>query len=146
MNRTTGNKRLYVIGFGLLAVLALSYWWYGRSNGEAATTRIDTVPLDRGDIVRTVATSGAVRALVTVEVGSQLSGQIEALYADFNSPVKKDQIIALIDPKTYETRVLQNEADMKVAEANVAVQRAGITRAEANLRKARLDYERNATW
>ena len=143
MNRIAGNKRFYLIGFGLLAVLALAYWWHGRGNGEAAITHIDTVPLDRGNIVRTVATSGAVRALVTVEVGSQLSGQIEELYADFNSPVKKDQIIALIDPKTYETRVLQNEADMKVAEANVTVQQAGITRAEANLRKARLDYERN---
>ena len=110
--------------------------------GEGAAASIDTVPVDRGDIVRTVATSGAVRALVTVEVGSQLSGQIAELYADFNSPVKKDQVIALIDPKTFETRVLQNEADLKVADANVTVQQAGIARAEANLRRARLDYER----
>lgn len=138
-----GNKRRYLAWLGLLMVVALAYWWYDRGAGEATTTRIDTAPLDRGDIVRTVATSGAVRALVTVEVGSQLSGQIAELYADFNSPVTKDQVIALIDPKTYETRVLQSEADLKVAEANVTVQQAGIARAEANLRRARLDYERS---
>lgn len=140
MRRT---KQRILAGLALLVVIAAAWWWYDRVDGEGAATSVDTVPLDRGDIVRTVATSGAVRALVTVEVGSQLSGQIAELYADFNSPVTKDQIIALIDPKTYETRVLQNEADLKVSEANVAVQQAGISRAEANLRRARLDYERN---
>lgn len=142
MYKLTGKKQRYLTGFGLLIVIAAAWWWYGKNGREAAATSIETVPLDRGNIVRTVATSGAVRALITVEVGSQLSGQIAELYVDFNSPVKKDQVIALIDPKTYETRVLQNEADLKVAEANVTVQQAGISRAEANLRRARLDYER----
>jgi HlyD family secretion protein len=143
MQRLIRTKQRYLAAVGLLAVIAMAWWWFGRGAGEAATTRIDTSPVDRGDIVRTVATSGAVRALVTVEVGSQLSGQIADLYADFNSPVTKDQVIALIDPKTFETRVLQNAADLKVAEANVTVQQAGISRAEANLRRARLDYERS---
>ena len=107
------------------------------------TARIESVAIERGDIERVVATSGAVRPLVTVEVGSQLSGQVAEIYADFNSPVEKGQIIALIDPQSFASRVLQNRAEMEVATANVTVQRAAIERAEANLRKARLEYERS---
>jgi HlyD family secretion protein len=83
-----------------------------------------------------------VRPLIEVEVGSQLSGQIAEIHADFNTPVEKGQVIALIDAKTFETRVLQDKANLEVAQSNVTVQQAGIDRAEANLRKARLEYER----
>lgn len=121
---------------------ALLFFRNGSDTAGSTALKIETSAIDRGDITRSVATSGAVRPLITVEVGSQLSGQVAEIFADFNTPVQKDQVIALIDSKTFETRVLQSSADLKVAESNVIVQKAGIDRARANLRRAQLEYER----
>jgi HlyD family secretion protein len=136
------NKLKWAIG--LLAVIAVAFLLI--RNGDQSTgdqaAQIETTLLETGDINRAVATSGAVRPLITVEVGSQLSGQIAEIYVDFNSEVEANQIIALIDSKTFESRVLQNRADLEVARSNVIVQSANIDRAKANLRKARLEYER----
>lgn len=127
------------------AVLAAIYLLSNDNNANGPTgVQIETAAIDRGDITRSVATSGAVRPLITVEVGSQLSGQISEIYADFNTPVEKDQLLALIDTQTFETRVLQDRADLRVAESNVTVQQAAIDRAKANLRRAQLAYERAA--
>ena len=140
----SGKKRNFVIGAILFLVIAIV--WYaqnGNGNGANGSSEIETVSLELGDVKQTVATSGAVRPLITVEVGSQLSGQVAEIFVDFNSPVEKDQVIALIDPKTFESRVLQSKADLAVANANITVQQANIDRAVANLRKARLEYERS---
>jgi HlyD family secretion protein len=126
----------------VVAIAAAIYFTRNGAENGGGAVQVETAVIDRGDIVRSVASSGAVRPLITVEVGSQLSGQVAEIYADFNTPVEKDQVIALIDTKTFETRVLQNEADLRVAESNVIVQRAGIDRAKANLRKAQLEFER----
>ena len=125
----------------IIAVIAAGAY-YLFAGKETARTVTETLKIDRGDIERSVATSGAVRALVTVEVGSQLSGQIAELYADFNSKVTQGQLIARIDPKTFESRVAQAGADLKVAKASAEVQKAAIARAEATLRRTRLDFER----
>ncbi len=122
-------------------ILVSGYWSFYQDESEPVTT-IETAIVKRGDIKRGVATSGSVRALVTVEVGSQLSGQIAELKVDYNSAVSAGQLIARIDPKTFESRVQQSKADLKVAKATVQVKQAGITRAEANLRRAELDYNR----
>ncbi|MEM7708707.1 MAG: efflux RND transporter periplasmic adaptor subunit [Pseudomonadota bacterium] len=106
------------------------------------TLRVETSLVDRGDILRTVAASGAVRPLVTVEVGSQLSGQIKEIFVDFNTEVQEGQLLALIDAQSFESRVLQSRADLDVANANIALQRASVDRADANLRRARRDLER----
>lgn len=129
---------------GLVVVVALIYALLpgNGATGNTQQTKIETTQLDVGDIVRAVATSGAVRPLITVEVGSQLSGQLAEIYVDFNSKVTAGQIIALIDAQTFESRVVQSRADLEVASSNVIVQRAAIDRAKANLRKARLEYER----
>ena len=129
---------------GLFIVLttALLAGCNGGQSGSGQTPQIETSTLETGDINRVVATSGAVRPLITVEVGSQLSGQLADLFVDFNSEVKAGQVIALIDSKTFESRVLQSKADLEVANSNVIVQGANIDRAKANLRKARLEYER----
>jgi HlyD family secretion protein len=128
----------------VLLLVAAGFGVYLIQSGDDAdiSREIITTEINRGNISRSIATTGPVRALVTVEVGSQLSGQIAELYADFNTQVKADQVIALIDPQSFEKRVRQAEADLKVAKANVTVQEATITRAEANLRRAKLDYER----
>jgi len=141
--KKTSRRNFWIILLAVLLVTVALYWTRGNEVSASKTAQIETVAIDRGDIERVVATSGAVRPLITVEVGSQLSGQVAELYADFNSPVEKGQIIALIDPQSFTSRVLQNRAEMEVATANVTVQRANIERAEANLRKARLEYERS---
>ncbi len=127
----------------IITVVALGIFWLaGDKNTTSAAEEIETAAINTGDIIRTVATSGSVRPLITVEVGSQVSGQIQEIYVDFNSPVVKDQLLALIDPQSFESRVLQSRADLRVAVSNVVVQQANIDRAKANLRRARLEYER----
>lgn len=125
----------------VLAALGV-FWLGGDENTTSVDQKIETAAIDTGDITRTVATSGSVRPLITVEVGSQVSGQIQEIYVDFNSPVSKGQLLALIDPQSFESRVVQSRADLRVAVSNVIVQQANIDRAEANLRRARLEYER----
>lgn len=140
--RTAPRKSGWIALAALLAVATGAYWLMGNGSGDGSGAIIETAEIGRGSITRSVATSGSVRPLITVEVGSQLSGQIREIYADFNSPVQQGQIIALIDDQTFATRVSQDRANLQVAESNVIVQQAAIDRAEANLRKARLEYER----
>jgi len=131
------------IALFVIAIAAVGIFWFGGDkNTTSAAEKIETAAIDTGDIKRTVATSGSVRPLITVEVGSQVSGQIQEIYVDFNSPVVKGQLLALIDPQSFESRVLQNRADLKVASSNVIVQQANIDRAEANLRRTKREYER----
>jgi len=138
----TGKLKITLL---LIAVVAIGVFWFGGDkNTTSAAEKIETAAIDTGDIKRTVATSGSVRPLITVEVGSQVSGQIQEIYVDFNSPVVKGQLLAQIDPQSFESRVLQNRADLKVASSNVIVQQANIDRAEANLRRTQREYERAA--
>jgi HlyD family secretion protein len=115
------------------------YYWQQQSQ---TPLDIQTVAVKRGDVRRVVATSGTVRALITVEIGSQLSGKISELNVDFSSQVKQGQVLARIEPSTFETRVREEEAGMLIAKANVDLQQAGVERAEANLHKAELDLHR----
>jgi len=85
-----------------------------------------TAPVERGEIVATVSASGTLNAVTTVQVGSQVSGKIKNLYADFNSRVEKGKLIARIDPDTFEAKVNQAKAD--VDNAKVAVKDAKIKR------------------
>ncbi|HTP37539.1 MAG TPA: efflux RND transporter periplasmic adaptor subunit [Methyloceanibacter sp.] len=115
------------------------YYWQHRSEGKLD---IQTVAATRGDVRRVVSTSGAVSALVTVDIGSQLSGNVSEVNVDYSSEVKKDQVLARIEPSTFESKVRQSEASVAVAKANVALQEAAVERAEANLHKAELDLRR----
>ncbi|MFT5372193.1 MAG: HlyD family secretion protein [Lysobacterales bacterium] len=133
------NRQLIITAVVLLA--AWFTWSKLPSNGNSGET-IETATVERGDISRSVATSGSVEALVMVEVGSQLSGQVKEIYVDFNDKVNKGQVIALIDPQTFQSRLSQAQADLKVAAANIEVRKASITRTEANLRKSSREYER----
>jgi len=124
-----------------LALALVAVWWL-RPAGNAAGVRFDTAEIDRGEIVRIVSSVGSVRALNTVEVGSQLSGQIEGLFVDYNSPVEVGDLLARLDPQTFERRVQEAEANLAVARANVEIQAASIQRAEANLKVAEREFER----
>ncbi|MBR9824475.1 MAG: HlyD family efflux transporter periplasmic adaptor subunit [Alphaproteobacteria bacterium] len=131
------------IAAALAVVIAIGAFVYLQPN-EAASgeIRIETSLAETGSIRRSVAASGAVRALVTVEVGSQLSGQISELFVDFNDDVEAGQIIAQLDPQTFETRVREAEASYATAIASLQLQRASYNRVVATTRTARLEYER----
>jgi HlyD family secretion protein len=132
---------LVLAGIAVLILIAVLVW-RDKAQSKGGQYTIDTAAVTKGDVARIVSASGAVRALTTVEVGSQLSGQVVELYADFNSKVKAGQLVARIDPQTFATRVQQAEADLKSAQANVAVQKAGIARADATLAQAEKDFSR----
>jgi HlyD family secretion protein len=101
---------------------------------DSPTYRTD--PVTRGDVQRTVTATGTVNAVTTVLVGTQVSGTIKALYADFNSRVKKGQIIAQIDPAFFETQLAQ-------ARANTDRAQAGLQDAERVLNQNKTLYARN---
>ncbi|MBZ5523804.1 MAG: efflux RND transporter periplasmic adaptor subunit [Acidobacteriia bacterium] len=106
------------------------------------TTQYFTEKIDRGDIRDVVEATGTINAVITVQVGSQVSGTIDRLNADFNSHVKKDQIIARIDPSLFEGSLLQAKADLETARANVTAARANVEKAKAAEAQSRADYER----
>src|SRR4029077_6308658 len=122
-----------------LAAGAGYYYWLQQAE---AKLDIQTVAATRADVRRAVSTSGTVRALGTVDIGSQLSGNIGELNVDFTSEVKKGQVLARIEPSTFETKVREEEAGLAIAKANVDLQQATVERAESNLHKADLDLHR----
>ncbi len=130
---------LIAAAIGVIGTLA---WWRLGGQDETDAPQIDRTALSRGDIVQVVSAVGSVRALNTVEVGSQLSGQIAELFADFNTPVEAGDLLARIDPQSFERRVQEAEAGLAVAVASVAIQQASIGRAEVLQDNARRELER----
>jgi HlyD family secretion protein len=94
----------------------------------SGSVRYETVPASRGNIVQHVTASGTLNALVSVDVGSQVSGKISVLNADFNSPVKKDQLVAEIDPTLYQAYLRQAEGELESAKATVTLKRQNLER------------------
>ena len=103
-----------------------------------------TAKVDRGNISQVVEATGTINAVTTVQVGSQVSGTISRLNADFNSRVKKGQVVAQIDPSLFEGSLLQAKADLANAKANVVASQANLEKAQASALQARADYERTA--
>ena len=106
------------------------------------STQYFTEKISHGDIRDVVEATGTINAVITVQVGSQVSGTISTLSADFNSHVKKDQIIARIDPSLFEGALLQAKADLETAHATAAAAKANLEKAKAAEAQARADYER----
>ncbi len=138
------------VAVALLLVLAaagggFAWWW----NGRVPEVSYRSAKIERGPLQSTVSASGQVNPVTQVSVGTQVSGQIKELYVDFNSEVKAGQLIARIDPETFEYRVRQSQADLDsaqaavlTAQANAASARAGISRARVDLTEAQRDLER----
>ncbi|HSV93015.1 MAG TPA: efflux RND transporter periplasmic adaptor subunit [Desulfobacterales bacterium] len=121
-----------------LAAVALgtAVWHLVRANGAEDAVAYRTALLERGPMVAQVSTTGTLNAVITVQVGTQVSGQIKELLADFNSAVSSGQVIARIDSEIFEARVRQAQAELEVARANVRIQQAGVERAEKELANA----------
>src|ERR1044071_1403852 len=88
----------------VVAAAAGGGWYWYQSRAESGVVRYRLAKLERGPVAAAVAASGTLNAVATVPVGSQISGQVKDIYADFNTPVKKGQVMALIDPATFELR------------------------------------------
>ncbi len=123
---------LALIGAGLI------YWSPWQTQGDQPAYRMGKV--EKGNLSATITSSGTLNALVTVQVGSQVSGQITELLADFNSQVTQGQVIARLDPETFETRRAQAEADLKAGESAVEVARGNLTMRQANLTMAKIAH------
>ncbi len=140
------NKRSLVILLAVLAVVgAGSYAAWKAWDRGADAPKYKMAKAESGPLTAAVAATGTLNPVVSVQVGSQVSGQIKEILVDFNSPVKSGQLIARLDPETYQHRVRQAEADVDAARAAQGVQQAEVSRARANLANAQRDYERKKT-
>ncbi len=109
---------------------------------KPAAPRFVTVTVERGRLVARVTATGTLSALVTVQVGSQVSGRISALHVDYNSPVKKGQLIAEIDPELFKASVAQARANVVAAEGNLAKAKAQAVDAGRQLERSRALFGR----
>ncbi len=123
-----------LIGISVVIVLGVVVFIAFRKKENGLNFR--TEKISKGDIVETVTASGNVNEVTTVLVGTQVSGTIKSIYADFNSPVKKGQLIAQIDPAIFEAQVEQARANLLSAKAN-------LEKAEASFIDAKRTMERN---
>jgi HlyD family secretion protein len=101
-----------------------------------------TAKVERGEIDDVVEATGTINAVITVQVGSQVSGSIAKLNADFNSRVHKGDIVALIDPALFKGALLQAAADLENAKANLVAARANLEKAKAGMVQTKADYDR----
>jgi HlyD family secretion protein len=104
-----------------------------------------TEKVQQGDIQNVVQATGTINAVTTVQVGSQVSGTIQTLSADFNSHVRKGQVIAQIDPSLFKGALLQAKADLADAQANLIAAKANLEKADAAAAQAKLDFDRYTT-
>jgi len=123
--------RILVVG-GAILLVALAGFWLLRRRGPA-TPRFETATVQRGRLISRVTATGTLSALVTVQVGTQVSGRIAQLNVDFNSPVKKGELIAKIDPQLFEAAVEQSRANYIEAKANLSKSKAQALDAQRQL-------------
>jgi HlyD family secretion protein len=137
----------FLIAAAVVALAAAGGAWYAMRGAD--TPQYRTATIERGNVTATVSSSGQVMPVTQVSVGSQVSGQIRDLFADFNSEVKAGQLIAQIDPQLIEFQVRQAQADLEaarsqvlIAQANVLASQAAVSRAQVDLAQAERDLGR----
>lgn len=134
--RSLLSSRNIVIAVVVVALLAGLWYWRGRK-AEGGEGAYRTTAVEQGDIRVAISSTGTLSAISTVTVGSQISGQVVDVLVDFNSPVKKGEVLARIDPSTYRAQFEQGSAQIASAQAS-------LRNAQATLRNAELDYRRKA--
>lgn len=138
-------RRLTLAGLTLVFVGGGGYGIYKYFVAPDDKTAYKFAAIERGPITASVSATGTLSPVVSVQVSSQISGQIREILVDYNSAVKAGQLLAQLAPETYEHRVRQVEADLEAARATVAVQQAEQYRAKVNLLDAERDYTRKKT-
>lgn len=119
----------------VIAVAAGLYWMFGPSEPEEPGTKYITVPVEKGTVRAEITCTGTLSPRVEVLVGSQVSGTIKELYADFESKVKKGQLVALIDPDKFKAKAEQARADVSAAKASLAKAEVTLTDRLRDLRR-----------
>ena len=130
MANNGGNRWLgWLIVLVVIAGVAGGVWYLLKNRNNGPQYQLATVT--RGDLIQAVTASGQLNPVVNIQVGSQTSGRISKLFVDFNSEVKSNQVIAEIDPSTYQGAVLRAEADVANAKANLALAEVQARRSES---------------
>src|ERR1051325_4850763 len=129
------RRLLWIVAIVVIAGGIVGGYLY--TQGIGARPAFRTVAVTRGPLTAAVSATGTLNAVITVQVGSQVSGQIKELFADFNSAVKKDQLIARIDHELFKAKVNQAQADLDAAKATELNQRATVEKARADVENAK---------
>lgn len=132
--RHRGHVKRWLLTATATTALAGLAWYLVA--GRGGNTQYTLASVDRGDIDSTITATGNCNAVVTVQVGSQVSGNISALYADFNTKVKQGQLVARIDPAMFQARVDQASANLDSAKAAVVTARATVKKADSDIANA----------
>jgi HlyD family secretion protein len=128
-------KKLILIAVVLLAAGGGGAWYWVRGSNGATSFRLAKV--ERGDLLVTVTATGTVQPVTQVQVGTQVSGTIQKLFADFNSKVKEGEQVAQIDPAPFQARVDQDQANYLRAQADVERVKANLVQAEKDLARSK---------
>jgi HlyD family secretion protein len=137
-----GTLRWVVVVLAIVVIAAGGVWYFNHGSGD--TPQYQGAPVTRGDLTQVVTASGTLNPVLNVTVGSQVSGLITRLYVDFNSVVKSNEVIAEIDPSTYQAQLNQAQANLANAKANLELQEANLKRAAelfTNKLLAESDYD-----
>jgi HlyD family secretion protein len=134
------RKKLLVVPLAVVVVLGLAYW--GLRDGAKESPFV-TAPVQKGSITQVVSATGTLQAVVTVQVGSQVSGTIEKLYADFNSTVKKDQVVAQLNQDKFRASVDQAKANVLAGQANLVKARVTVDDTRRTLERSKELRQRN---
>jgi HlyD family secretion protein len=133
------TKNKWLILAGLVALIGL-FAAFGLNRSNQA--QHFTAKVEKGEIHDVVEATGTINAVITVQVGSQVSGTVAKLNVDFNSRVRKGDVVALIDPALFQGALLQTAADLENAKANLAAAKASLEKAKAGAVQAKADYDR----
>src|SRR5713101_2317656 len=136
------TKNKWLVLAGVIALIGL-FAAFGLNRGSQV--QHFTAKVERGEIDDVVEATGTINAVITVQVGSQVSGTIAKLNVDFNSRVHKGDVVALIDPALFQGALLQATADLENAKANLLAAKANLEKAKAGAVQTKADYDRTVT-
>ena len=135
----TGGRILFVgVLLAVIAGIVIAVSIFRKGSGDADYL---TAAVDKGDIRNTVSATGTIQAVTTVQVGAQVTGRVQNLYADYNSVVHAGQIVAKLDPSTFEAQVQQARANLKDAQARLASSQSSLVNSKAGLNSSKANLK-----
>ena len=120
-----------------LGIAGVAYWYFGAAPPQPA---VRLASIERGNVVAAVSSTGTLNPVVSVQVGSQVSGQVKEIFVDYNSVVKSGDVIARIDPESFALRVNQAMSDLEAARATALTQRANVAALQAEVSRAQVAH------